>query len=97
MKSFLEHLSSLETVKNIRQKQRQGAHQERHPRDVSDYKWEELVGNCILASLTKAELDKYLDHHKLCKKGKKGNKTNYGTLLHEMRKGHSQRLSCCWC
>ena len=71
VKSYLEHLSSLETVKNIRQKQREGARQERHTRDVSDYKWEELVENCKLKSLTVAELDKYLDHHKLCKKGKK--------------------------
>ena len=38
VKSYLKHLSSLETVKNIRQEQREGARQERHARDVSDYK-----------------------------------------------------------
>ena len=37
-----------------RQKQREGACQERHTRDVSNYKWEELVKNCKLASLTVA-------------------------------------------
>ena len=59
MKSYLQLLSSLETVKNIRQKQREGARQERHTRDVSDYKCQELVKNCKLLSLTFAELDKY--------------------------------------
>jgi len=70
VKSYLEHLSSLETVKNIRQKQWEGARQEKHERDVSDNKKEELVENCKLVSLTVAELDKYLDHHKPRKKGK---------------------------
>ena len=48
--------------------------QERQARGVSDYKWQELVENGNLASLTVAELNKYLDHHKLCKKGKKKEK-----------------------
>ncbi|KAK2549360.1 hypothetical protein P5673_030185 [Acropora cervicornis] len=74
VKSYLEHLSSLETMTNIRQKQREGSRQEKNARDVSDNKKEELVEYWKIASLTVAELDKYFDHHKLCKKGKKGDK-----------------------
>ena len=91
VKSYLEHLSSLETVKNIKQKQREGARQERHTRDVSDYKWEELVKNnyCKLASLTVAEVDKYLDHHKLCKKDKKGDKIQRITAHYYVKCGEA--------
>ena len=58
VKSFLEHLSALETAKNRRQNQQEGARQERHARVASDSKWEELVENCTLASLAVAELEK---------------------------------------
>ncbi len=89
VKSYLEHLSSLEAVKNIRQKEREVVRQERHTRDVSDYKWQELVENCKLASLTVAELDKYLVHHKLCKKGKKKDKIRRITAHYYMKSGEA--------
>ena len=41
------YLSSLEAVKNIRQKEQVVVHQQQQTRDVSDYKWQELVENCI--------------------------------------------------
>ena len=85
VKSYLKHLSSLGAVKNTRQKEREVVCQERHKRDVSDYKWQELIENCKFASLTVAEIDKYLEHHKLCKKGKKNDKIR-GIIVHYYRK-----------
>ena len=57
--------------------------------EISDYKWEELVENCKLASLTVAELDKYLDHHELCKKGKKGDKIRRITAHYYVKCGEA--------
>ena len=51
--------------------------------------WEKLVENCKLASLKVAELDKYLDHHKLWKKGKKCNKIRRITAYYFMKCGEA--------
>ena len=58
VKKYIEHLSWQESVKNSRQKQRQGDRQERPTRDVSE-------------SVTVSERDQYLDHDGLCKRGKR--------------------------
>ena len=85
----IEHLSCLENVKKIRTKQRQDDREERHRRDVSGYNWQELVESCKLASLTVAELDKYLDHHGLCQKGRKDDKMRRITAHHYVKCGKS--------
>ena len=58
VKKYIEHLSWQESVKNSQQKQRQGDREERRTRDVSE-------------SVTVSELDEYLDHDGLCKRGKR--------------------------
>ena len=61
--------------------------QEPQTRDVSNYKWKELVENCKLASLTIAKLDNYLDHHKVCKEGNKKDKIRRTTAHYYMKSG----------
>ncbi|EDO35711.1 predicted protein [Nematostella vectensis] len=74
VRSYLEHLSSLETISKIREKQRKDARQERKKKEVSDYNWQELIENGKLPSLVVSELDKYLIHYNLSKTGKKKDK-----------------------
>ena len=74
VKSYLDHLTSLENLKKIRDRQRQNDRRERQQKDVSSYNWKSLVEDGKLASLTVPELDKYLEHYQLPKNGRKNDK-----------------------
>ena len=70
-KDYIEHLSHLESINKIRQKERRNEKQTRALKDVSSYDWKVLVERGELNTLTVPALDKYIEHSKLNKKGKK--------------------------
>lgn len=51
VKSYFDHLTSLENLKKIRDQQRQTNRRERQQKDVSSYNWKSLVEDGKLASL----------------------------------------------
>jgi len=71
VKNYIEHLSQLQSVSEIRSQERIKEKQARALKDVHCYDWKALVEKGELGTLKVPELDKYIEHNKLSKKGKK--------------------------
>lgn len=74
VQEYLEHLQNMQRIKEIKQNNRQTEKERKKMKTYVDYEWEKLVESREIGKLYVAELDKYLDHHKLNKKGKKPDK-----------------------
>ena len=70
----LEHLTNLESAKNIRAKAREDEKRHRKEKECKEYSWLDLVLQGKLSTLKVYELDEYLDENKLNKKGNKNDK-----------------------
>ena len=71
-----QHLTNLQTKRNIRQKERSIAQAKRREKGYDGYDWMELVLKGDLGKLTVLELDKYLTKHSLKTKGTNAEKIN---------------------
>ncbi len=71
---YLQHLSNLQRLQNMRKSDRQRTKAKSLAKAYSEYDWKQLVESGKLKSLYVAELDKYLEHHGLDKRGLKGDK-----------------------
>ena len=71
MKNYIEHLSQLQSVNEIRKQERRKEKQVRVSKDVHCYDWKTLVEKGELDTLKVPELDKFIEHNKLSKNGKK--------------------------
>ena len=65
----LIHLQMLDYLKVIRAKERDHKKQTRQEKPYEEYEWGELCRSGDIAKLTKQELSKYLNHHRLSDKG----------------------------
>ena len=64
-------MSQLQSVNEIRKQERRKENQVRALKDVHCYDWKTLVEKGELDTLKVPELDKYIEHNKLSKNGKK--------------------------
>lgn len=71
VKNYIEHLSQLQSVNEIRKQERRKEKQVRALKDVHCYDWKTLVEKDELDTLKVPELDKYIEHNKLSKNEKK--------------------------
>ena len=71
---YVQHLHNLKTVQSIREESRKQNKQEQIDKDVFQYDWTNLVESGNLKKLLVKELDKYLIHHQLERRGKKNDK-----------------------
>ena len=78
MRNYIEHLSQLQSVNEIRKEERRKEKQARALKDVHSYDWKTLVEQGKLDTLTVPELDKYIDHHQLNKKARREKLTKSG-------------------
>ena len=76
VQSYVQHLTNLQTTKNMRQKERSTAQARRKEKGYEEYDWMELVLKSHLGNLRVLELNKYLTKHNLKTKGKKAEKIN---------------------
>ena len=93
VRNYIEHLSQLQSVNEIRKEERRKEKQARALKDVHSYDWKTLVEQGKLDTLTVPELDKYIDHHQLNKKGKKVDKIRRITVHHYGTSSGSSRPS----
>jgi hypothetical protein len=70
----MQHLTNLRAGKKIRENERRAEQARRNEKTYEEYNWLELVLRGELGKLKVVELDKYLDQHKLNKKGRKRDK-----------------------
>ncbi|CAB4011421.1 Transient receptor potential cation channel subfamily A member 1 [Paramuricea clavata] len=70
----IEHLTNLQSTKQIRSRGRAEEQRHRKERKYDEYDWINLVLQGELSKLTIPELDKYITENKLNKKGKKKDK-----------------------
>ena len=71
VKNYIEHLSQLQSVNEIRKQERRKEKQVQALRDVHCYDWKTLEEKGKLDTLKVPELDKYIEHNILSKNGKK--------------------------
>ena len=71
VKNYIEHLPQLQSVNELRKQERRKEKQVRALKDVHCYDWKTLVEKGELDTLKVPELDKYSEHNKLSKNGKK--------------------------
>jgi len=80
VKNYIEHLSQLQNVNEIRRQERKKENQARALKDVHCYDWKTLVEKGELGTLKVPELNKYIEHNKLSKNGKKIDKIKQITV-----------------
>ena len=76
VQSYVQHLTNLQTTKNMRQKERSTAQARRKEKGYEEYDWMELVLKGHLGNLRVLALNKYMTKHNLRTKGKKAEKIN---------------------
>ena len=74
VQSYVQHLTKVQTTRNIRQKERSTAQARRKEKGYEEYDWMELVLKGELGKLRVLKLNKYLTKHSLKTKGKKWKK-----------------------
>ena len=74
VKDHLQHLTTLERMKNLHTKDRLEKQQQRWQKCFDDYDWDTLCHNSKVQKLNIQELEKYLRHFNLPLKGKKNDK-----------------------
>ena len=65
VRNYIEHLSQLQSVNEIRKEEQRKEKRARALKDVHSYDWKTLVEQGKLDTLTVPELDKYIHHHQL--------------------------------
>ena len=71
VKNYIEHLSQLQSVNEIRKQERRKEKQVRALKDVHCYDWKTLVEKRELDTLKVPELDKYIERNKLVERTRK--------------------------
>jgi len=71
VKNYIEHLSQLQSVNEIRSQERKKENQATALKDVHCYYWKTLLEKGELGTLKVPELNKYIEHNQLSKNGKK--------------------------
>ena len=86
VEEYLTHLMNLKRTTKIREKQRQKESHERKEKHFNDYDWEFLTSSTNeMRKLLVFELDKYIEHFKLSKHGKKIDKIKR-VMAHHLEK-----------
>ena len=80
MKQSIEHLLWLQSVNEVRKQEQRNKKQVRALKDVHRYDWKTLVEKKEVDTLKVPELDKYIEHNKLSKNGKKIDKIKWITV-----------------
>ena len=71
---YIRHLEHLKYMQDIRTRERESTKKKRSEKQYTEYEWDRLIMNGKLGGLLVSELDKYLDHNKMNKSGKKSDK-----------------------
>ena len=74
VKGYLQHLTNLERMKNIRTNDRLKKQQQRRQKGFYEYDWDTLCRTGEIQHLLLHEIEKYLNHFKLSIQGKKADK-----------------------
>lgn len=80
MKQSIEHLLWLQSVNEVSKQEQRNKKQVRALKDVHRYDWKTLVEKKEVDTLKVPELDKYIEHNKLSKNGKKIDKIKWITV-----------------
>ncbi len=85
VRSYINHLKTLNFMKHIRSNQRKEDTQMKTDKSVNDYDWQGLLRDGKLGKLTVSELNKYLQHYQLPCTGKKADKVR--TVVAHLARG----------